>query len=82
MNLKNLRPADMTIADWRLFERTPKTVLYAMVKHLAAASDGDSYEASLESGSYVERILREWDAINCAGIVKQKPVKLAALVQS
>ena len=45
-----VRSADMTPEDSRLLTATPKAVLYAMVKHLAAASDGDSYEGSLESG--------------------------------
>ena len=74
-----LRSADMTPEDSRLLTATPKAVLYAMVKHLAAASDGDSYEGSLESGSYIARILNEWEAIHYAGIVKQKPIKLARI---
>lgn len=38
--------------DW--FARTPKRVLAAMVKEYAARLTGDSFETSLEDGSWFE----------------------------
>lgn len=73
MHLKNKAAGDMTDADFRLLEAAPKTVLYAMAKHLAAAQAGDSYELALESGAYLTRMIEEWENLNRAGIVPQKP---------
>jgi len=50
-------------------------VLYAMAKHLAAICDGDSYEGSLESGSYLDRMHEEWTNLHANGIVPQKPLR-------
>jgi hypothetical protein len=66
----------MTTADWRLFEQTPKTVLYVMAKHLAAASDGDSYDDSIDSGTYLERMRYEWELLHANGLVPQRPLKV------
>ena len=57
------------------FASTPKWVLFAMCQHLAAKDDGDSYEESLETGSYLARLHEEWVALHSAGVVSKKPPK-------
>ena len=79
MNITNARPRDMNSADWHAFEKMPKTLLYVMAKHLAAISDGDSYEGSLETGSYLSRMLTEWEALYANGLVPQKPQRNALM---
>ena len=67
------RSNDMTAADHALFDRAPKWVLYAIVKHLAAAACAEGYDDALASGSYLERVRAEWAALHAAGVISQKP---------
>jgi hypothetical protein len=75
MSLNKIKPNDMTPEDGRFLERTPKAVLYAMLKHMAAARDGNSYDKSLTSGSYLKLMHEEWANLHDAGIIPQKPPK-------
>lgn len=72
-NIKNRGAADTSAADRALLEIMPKTVIYAIAKHLAAVQDAKGYDRSLEIGSYIRVIRQEWENLHHAGIVPQKP---------
>jgi hypothetical protein len=74
MHARSKAATDMTTTDLSMFDEIPKTVLYAIAKHLAARADTQApgYDTSLESGSYVKVIKDEWKALHESGIVPQK----------
>jgi hypothetical protein len=75
-HLNNLMPADLTEEDRVALERMPKAVLYAIAKHLAAASCEPGYDDALESRAYLIRMQTEWQCLHDNKIVPQKPKKL------
>ena len=51
------------------FEITPKTVIAAIAFSLATMIEGE------EEGSAAKLLVKEWETLHLAGIVKQKPRK-------
>lgn len=76
MSLKIL-PTDLTREDLVFLDATPKAVLFAVAKHLAARLHDESYDLSIESGSYRDAMRKEWEALHRARIIPQKPPKVA-----
>lgn len=71
-----IKSNDMSEADLIALERTPKAVLYAIAKHLAALATADGYDSAINNGEYLSRMEQEWKALHENGIVAQKPVSL------
>lgn len=76
MNTRNKLPDDTTTADLRFLERAPKSVLFSIAKHLAAAACDEGYETALETRVYLERMRKEWELLNQNGIVEQRAPKV------
>lgn len=72
-NDKPLLPTDMTPRDYPILNNTPKCVLFAIAKHLAALATDEEPDGALKSGAYLERIYQEWDRLHSQGIVRQAP---------
>jgi hypothetical protein len=76
MHLKNKIPADTTGGDIAFMEAAPKTVLFAIAKHLAALAHPNGYDSALTSGGYINRMHQEWSNLHAAGVLPQKPPKV------
>lgn len=73
MDGKQILPTDLTPGDYPILNETPKCVLYAIAKHLAALATEEEPDKALQSGAYIERIYQEWDRLHSQGIVLQAP---------
>lgn len=72
-NGKPQLPTDLTSADYPILNDTPKCVLFAIAKHLAALATVEGPDEALRSGAYIDRIFEEWDRLHSQGIVLQAP---------
>lgn len=73
MDGKQILPTDLTSEDYPILNDTPKCVLFAIAKHLAALATDEAPDDALKSGAYIERIYQEWDRLHSQGIVRQAP---------
>jgi hypothetical protein len=62
------------LLDCEFFNKTPKSVLFHVVKHLAARLVAAGYEASIDTKSYLRAIIEEWQTLHEQGFVRQKPL--------
>lgn len=68
-NLKNWLP-EMTPAEYRLFDKCPKAVLFEIARQFGMRiADDFSHEGGTKA------IIAEWDVLHAQQIVPQKPPK-------
>jgi len=53
------RPRFSTTEEEKKFTKTSKKALWVALKHMCAADDNGGYDASLETGSWLYRMIRE-----------------------